>query len=320
LRYTDPWGLYTDPLFREWTLSQARQETAAGTLAASSVPPPPSVAPVTPVTPGSPTAVEQENVSFDLIGAFLRRGFNFTFGMTSSAVRNLDMVLVSHFGIQGIVLWGSSKQLTKSEYLMTIPELVDHFYLEYLVADTDAYRHGQQLMDMATLAAGVNSMWELLSGATKVAGMKLGISFGFAASTSGTAALTTARIDVNTFVARYLIAVMAVNAAFSQFACADGGSGGSGTAPEPEKPTKPETPKPAGTGETNNIPKPVEPHHADTNYLKSNGIDPHQLKKDTLGTKADISQFDVYIDRNDNLWLLKKGTSNYVPTYVKFGE
>ncbi len=47
---------------------------------------------------------------------------------------------------------------------------------------------------------------------------------------------------------------------------------------------------------------------ADDRYLKSKGIDAHQLKKDYLGEKAQIAQYDIYINKSDGrLWIFRKG-------------
>ncbi|MCH1939865.1 polymorphic toxin type 33 domain-containing protein [Holdemania massiliensis] len=44
------------------------------------------------------------------------------------------------------------------------------------------------------------------------------------------------------------------------------------------------------------------------NYLKKNGIDAHELKKDFLGRKAPIAEYDIYVDKDTGeLFIFKKG-------------
>ena len=44
------------------------------------------------------------------------------------------------------------------------------------------------------------------------------------------------------------------------------------------------------------------------NYLKRKGIDAHELKKDFLGRKAPIAQYDIYVNKNTGeLFIFKKG-------------
>gem|GEM_PF-2449333 len=69
-----------------------------------------------------------------------------------------------------------------------------------------------------------------------------------------------------------------------------------------------------------NTPTPVNPKRVDTNYLKKNGIDPHSLKYDTLGDGADISKYNIYVDKNGELWLLKNGSKEFIPTYESIGR
>lgn len=46
----------------------------------------------------------------------------------------------------------------------------------------------------------------------------------------------------------------------------------------------------------------------DDKYLKSKGIDAHQLKQDVLGKKAKISQYDLYVNKNTGeIYVYKKG-------------
>ncbi|WP_455813359.1 polymorphic toxin type 33 domain-containing protein [Pseudomonas graminis] len=47
---------------------------------------------------------------------------------------------------------------------------------------------------------------------------------------------------------------------------------------------------------------------ADDKFLKKNGIDAHELKKDFLGKKAEIKLYDIYVDKNSGeLWIFRKG-------------
>lgn len=44
------------------------------------------------------------------------------------------------------------------------------------------------------------------------------------------------------------------------------------------------------------------------NYLKKNGIDAHELKKDFLGRKAPIAEYDIYVNKDTGeLFIFKKG-------------
>ncbi|NLB78453.1 MAG: hypothetical protein GX796_06300 [Clostridiaceae bacterium] len=65
---------------------------------------------------------------------------------------------------------------------------------------------------------------------------------------------------------------------------------------------------------------PANPKKVDANYLKKNGIDPHTIKKDTLGQNAEISKYDTFIDKNGDIWLQKKGAKEYIPTYENIGR
>ena len=43
-------------------------------------------------------------------------------------------------------------------------------------------------------------------------------------------------------------------------------------------------------------------------YLKRKGIDAHELKKDSLGRKAPISQYDIYVNKDTGeLFIFRKG-------------
>jgi hypothetical protein len=65
---------------------------------------------------------------------------------------------------------------------------------------------------------------------------------------------------------------------------------------------------------------PVNPKKVSNNYLEVNGIDAHDLKYVTLGKRTDISKYDIFVDRNGELWLQKKGTKEYIPTYENINE
>ena len=44
------------------------------------------------------------------------------------------------------------------------------------------------------------------------------------------------------------------------------------------------------------------------NYLKRKGIDAHELKKDFLGRKAPIAEYDIYVNKDTGeLFIFKKG-------------
>lgn len=57
-----------------------------------------------------------------------------------------------------------------------------------------------------------------------------------------------------------------------------------------------------------------------SNYESGVNIKPHEIKYDTLGDNADISQYDIYVDKNDEVFLQKKGSSIYIPTYENIGK
>jgi len=50
----------------------------------------------------------------------------------------------------------------------------------------------------------------------------------------------------------------------------------------------------------NNPPTPVNPKKVDADYLKKNGVDPHSIKYDTLGDKAEVSKYNIYVDKMVN--------------------
>jgi hypothetical protein len=48
-------------------------------------------------------------------------------------------------------------------------------------------------------------------------------------------------------------------------------------------------------------------------------IDPHTIKKDTLGKDAKISNYDIFVDKNGIYRLQRKGTNEFIPTYENIG-
>nr|WP_269811654.1 VENN motif pre-toxin domain-containing protein [Buttiauxella ferragutiae] len=61
-------------------------------------------------------------------------------------------------------------------------------------------------------------------------------------------------------------------------------------------------------GHDNGAEKPSNIKVADDKFLKNNGVDAHQIKKDFLGAKAKIKLYDIYVDKdNGQLWIFRKG-------------
>ncbi|WP_275898960.1 hemagglutinin repeat-containing protein [Pectobacterium brasiliense] len=61
-------------------------------------------------------------------------------------------------------------------------------------------------------------------------------------------------------------------------------------------------------GLDNGAEKPSNIKVADDKYLKKNGVDAHQIKKDFLGSKAEIKLYDIYVDKDSGqLWIFRKG-------------
>lgn len=61
-------------------------------------------------------------------------------------------------------------------------------------------------------------------------------------------------------------------------------------------------------GHDNGAEKPSNIKVADDKFLKSNGVDAHQIKKDFLRAKAEIKLYDIYVDKdNGQLWIFRKG-------------
>jgi hypothetical protein len=60
---------------------------------------------------------------------------------------------------------------------------------------------------------------------------------------------------------------------------------------------------------------PKNPKLRSAKELETKGIDAHQLKRDTLGRNADMSKYDIYVDKDGSLWLLRKDSGEYIPTY-----
>ncbi|MGE4879535.1 VENN motif pre-toxin domain-containing protein [Yersinia enterocolitica] len=65
-------------------------------------------------------------------------------------------------------------------------------------------------------------------------------------------------------------------------------------------------------GQDNGAEKPSNIKVADDKFLKNNEIDAHQIKKDFLGSKAEIKLYDIYVDKDSGqLWIFRKG-GNYL--------
>ncbi|MCW2481074.1 VENN motif pre-toxin domain-containing protein [Candidatus Symbiopectobacterium sp. NZEC135] len=61
-------------------------------------------------------------------------------------------------------------------------------------------------------------------------------------------------------------------------------------------------------GHDNGAEKPSSIKVADDKFLKNNGVDAHQIKKDFLGAKAEIKLYDIYVDKDSGqLWIFRKG-------------
>ncbi|POD89036.1 hypothetical protein BV925_23395 [Pectobacterium odoriferum] len=69
-------------------------------------------------------------------------------------------------------------------------------------------------------------------------------------------------------------------------------------------------------GHDNGAEKPSNIKVADDKYLKNNGVDAHQIKKDFLGSKAEIKLYDIYVDKDSGqLWIfIKGGKGEGIPT------
>lgn len=64
----------------------------------------------------------------------------------------------------------------------------------------------------------------------------------------------------------------------------------------------------ASDGHDNGAEKPSNIKVADDKFLKNNEVDVHQIKKDFLGSKAEIKLYDIYVDKdNGQLWIFRKG-------------
>ena len=62
------------------------------------------------------------------------------------------------------------------------------------------------------------------------------------------------------------------------------------------------------TNQNNGAEKPTNIKVADDKFLKNNGVDAHQIKKDFLGAKAEIKLYDIYVNKNSGqLWIFRKG-------------
>jgi hypothetical protein len=61
-------------------------------------------------------------------------------------------------------------------------------------------------------------------------------------------------------------------------------------------------------------PQPVgEPKRRDDKWLKRNGVDPHEVKDSLPGP---MSHYDLYVDRDGNIWAVRKGANPRSGEYV----
>ena len=69
---------------------------------------------------------------------------------------------------------------------------------------------------------------------------------------------------------------------------------------------------------SDNFTQPTDIKKADDSYLKKQGIDAHELKKDARGTDKGNSLYDIYVDKDTNqLWVFRKGgIGEGIPTGV----
>ena len=65
----------------------------------------------------------------------------------------------------------------------------------------------------------------------------------------------------------------------------------------------------------NDCGNPINPKKVSTSFLEKKGIDAHQLKYDTLGSRAEISRYNIFKDKSGGLWLQKNGAKDFIPTY-----
>ncbi|MDR0570270.1 MAG: hypothetical protein LBG71_03490 [Clostridiales Family XIII bacterium] len=59
---------------------------------------------------------------------------------------------------------------------------------------------------------------------------------------------------------------------------------------------------------------------AGTKYLKDNGIDPHGIKRETLGKNTHVSERNTYVGVNGDIRLRKNDSGNWTPAYENIGR
>jgi len=90
------------------------------------------------------------------------------------------------------------------------------------------------------------------------------------------------------------------------------GSNVGGGAPGSNRTTTPTNPKQTQTGSSNITP--VNPKKVTARYLQTRDINPHYIKYDVLGSKAKVSNYDIFVDRNGDLWIQRRGSDIWIPT------
>lgn len=68
---------------------------------------------------------------------------------------------------------------------------------------------------------------------------------------------------------------------------------------------------------------PKNPKKVSDKYLKDNGIDPHELKQDTLNSlniNEPISHYNLFVDKSGDIWLQKNGASTWIDTMVNIAN
>jgi len=151
----------------------------------------------------------------------------------------------------------------------------------YADGQSEAYQSGRQAG--AATALGL-STYTAVMGVAKITGGGVLVLTGFGALPGGSMTL------VGTIEGGYALVV--AKAAGDYIAKASMQGGGGSTEPQPSNPKK-----------------------VDSKYLEKHGIDAHKLKRDTLGSKAPISEYNVYADRNGGLWIQRNGSKSWIPTF-----
>ena len=59
---------------------------------------------------------------------------------------------------------------------------------------------------------------------------------------------------------------------------------------------------------------PANPKRVDVRFLEKYDIDAHAFKREVLGKRAPVAHYDIFVDRNGDIWLQRKGTSTWIPT------